>query len=413
MEFKGRYPLDRIGSHAPQPTKRLNNLITFIFAVSLLLQLPILFFRYDDHASNQLIVVALHLVMMTVVMMFNHLGKSTQAKLSLALIYVSFIVCTDANYQFGTDMRFFFLLGLFVIPILFFQHPAIRVSLLMGLYVALFFISKTVAMSGQVRAANVVSANNKFVYLQINDNHLLLATFSLFLAGVIYVAMRRNWAYVLQQHHRQQQLILNILPKVIAKRVSSGNSLVADKIPCCSMLFADLSGFSKLSKDVSPEQLVKLLNKLFSEFDLICHHQQLEKIKTIGDQYMAVCGAPIMNPRHASLACQCAIDMLQAFIKWRDREKLAVGIRIGIHSGDAIAGVIGLHKFTYDLWGPDVNYASRMESHGLPNKIQVSEDTYQLCRDTFQFTVRKNVHLKDIGIRDTYIVKINEHYSKH
>ena len=170
-------------------------------------------------------------------------------------------------------------------------------------------------------------------------------------------------------------------------------------------MFADIVGFTDLSGRISPQQLVDLLNQIFSRFDLIAESYKLEKIKTIGDAYMVVGGLP--NPRadHAAAIATMAIDMLDAIAQFNVDTGEEFQIRIGINSGAVVAGVIGIKKFTYDLWGDTVNIASRMESHGNPGRIHVSEATYELIKDKFLFEERGTTHIKGKGEMQTYWLK--------
>ena len=173
----------------------------------------------------------------------------------------------------------------------------------------------------------------------------------------------------------QQKLLHNVLPPSIAERMLTGSKLIAEKIPSVSVLFADIVNFTKLSGRITPEELVDGLDRIFSEFDALAEKYGLEKIKTIGDAYMVVSGAPLQRDDHAQAIAQCALEMVEIMKEFRSFSTgEEIHLRIGIHSGEVVAGVIGKKKFAYDLWGDAVNTASRMESHGEPGKIHVSEE---------------------------------------
>ncbi len=207
------------------------------------------------------------------------------------------------------------------------------------------------------------------------------------------------------QQEQSERLLLNILPEEIANRLKRGDSTIADTFADVTVLFADIVGFTQLSSLVSPTQLVALLNDIFSTFDNLAERHGLEKIKTIGDAYMVVGGLPIPRPDHAEAIAEMALDMQQAITDFSNTHSQAFSIRIGINSGPVVAGVIGIKKFIYDLWGDTVNTASRMESHGLPGSIQVTETTYQQLQEKYSFENRGAIEVKGKGLMTTYLLK--------
>ncbi len=170
------------------------------------------------------------------------------------------------------------------------------------------------------------------------------------------------------------------------------------------MLFADIVGFTKFSAGVSPEQLVLLLNDIFTAFDTIADNRGLEKIKSIGDAYMAASGVPVPVDDHAARAAQMALDMFDALTCFNERNGFTLQMRIGMNSGAVVAGVIGKRKFIYDLWGAAVNTASRMESHGVAGRVQISEATRSRLGDPFQFEERGTIDVKDMGELRTWFL---------
>jgi PAS domain S-box-containing protein len=203
---------------------------------------------------------------------------------------------------------------------------------------------------------------------------------------------------------KSEKLLLNILPQAIAERLKQNETTIAEYFPEVTVLFADLVGFTPLSVTMNPIELVELLNQIFSCFDLLCERHGLEKIKTIGDAYMAVGGIP--NPRadHAEAIAEMALDMQQEIALFNVKNKKFFSIRVGIHSGPVVAGVIGIKKFIYDLWGDTVNLASRMESHGLSWRIQVSEVTYNLLKNKYLLQERGIIEVKGKGAMKTYLL---------
>lgn len=204
---------------------------------------------------------------------------------------------------------------------------------------------------------------------------------------------------------RSNQLLLNILPPVIAEELKSGKETISNKFDFVTVLFSDIVGFTKMSSQTSAPEIVKMLNYLFSEFDLLAQKYGLEKIKTIGDAYMVAGGLPLTNDYHAYHVANMGLDMLEVIKQYREDTGQDLNLRIGIHTGPVVAGVIGMHKFTYDLWGDTVNLASRMESHGEPGKIQISESTHNFIKDRFELETRGVIDVKGRGTVKTWYVK--------
>ncbi len=206
------------------------------------------------------------------------------------------------------------------------------------------------------------------------------------------------------EREKSERLLLNILPKPIAERLKDGDSNIANGFAEVTILFADIVGFTQLSEQISPRQLVCLLNEIFSAFDQLSDRNGLEKIKTIGDAYMVVGGIPMPRTDHAQAIAQMALDMQQVVARFNTEHSVKLNIRIGINTGPVVAGVIGTKKFIYDLWGDAVNTASRMESHGLAGRIQVTQSTYECLRDEYQFEERGLIPIKGKGEMTTYLL---------
>ncbi|MCB0789503.1 MAG: adenylate/guanylate cyclase domain-containing protein, partial [Flavobacteriales bacterium] len=236
----------------------------------------------------------------------------------------------------------------------------------------------------------------------------------LLVAGGLWSRLRytRRAKAVLQvEKDRSEELLLNILPEEVAEELKAKGEADAVQIDHVTVLFTDFKGFTALSEQVTPKQLVKDLHECFSAFDHICEDHGLEKIKTIGDAYMAAGGLPVPNDTHASDAIAAALEM-RDFIAEGKARKIAAGlpyfeVRIGIHTGPVVAGIVGVKKFSYDIWGDTVNTASRMESSGEPGKVNLSGATYSLVRDLpmFTFTPRGKVQAKGKGELEMYFVE--------
>jgi len=207
-----------------------------------------------------------------------------------------------------------------------------------------------------------------------------------------------------KQQQQTEKLLLNILPEPIAERLKLEPSTIADSFEEVSVLFADLVGFTAFSAERSAKELVEILNLIFSKFDRLAEKHGLEKIKTIGDAYMVVAGLPTPRTDHAEAIAQMALDMQQAIVNLSAEMGETFSIRIGINSGSVVAGVIGIKKFSYDLWGDTVNTASRMESQGISGAIQVTAQTYERLRDKYLFEERGVIRVKGKGEMTTYLL---------
>jgi PAS domain S-box-containing protein len=218
--------------------------------------------------------------------------------------------------------------------------------------------------------------------------------------------IKRKLAEIALQYQQQQteKLLLNILPEAIAERLKKEQKTIAEHFSEVTVLFADIVGFTQISSTLSPIALVNLLNELFSAFDRLTEKYGLEKIKTIGDAYMVVGGLPYPRSDHVIAIAEMALDMQKAILEFNETHNQVLSLRIGIHSGPVVAGVIGIKKFLYDLWGDTVNIASRMESHGLAGRIQLSEDTFHLLPDQYVIFKRGIISVKGKGAMNTYFL---------
>ncbi|MGF1459606.1 MAG: adenylate/guanylate cyclase domain-containing protein [Leptolyngbyaceae cyanobacterium] len=205
-----------------------------------------------------------------------------------------------------------------------------------------------------------------------------------------------------QEQQKSEQLLLNILPGAVVNQLKQFQGSLAERFDETTVLFADIVNFTPLAAQYSPLALVNLLNHIFSEFDRLAEVYQLEKIKTIGDAYMAVGGVPVPREDHAIAIADLALAMQTAIGRISQEREVPLQLRIGINSGTVVAGVIGIKKFSYDLWGDTVNVASRMESQGQPGKIQVTTNTYQKLNSLFCFEPAHKIEIKGKGLMKTY-----------
>jgi class 3 adenylate cyclase len=222
--------------------------------------------------------------------------------------------------------------------------------------------------------------------------------------GAVMQAFHQMFCRVHQEQEKSERLLLNILPEAIASQLKNGHATIANSFTEVTILFADLVGFTQLAEQLSPSELVEFLNQIFSCFDALTEKHHLEKIKTIGDAYMVVGGIPIERGNHAEAIANMALEMQAAIDEFNHQSQEQFKIRIGINTGPVVAGVIGTKKFSYDLWGDAVNTASRMESHGLPGMIQVSQSTYEKLQGKYQFQERGVIPIKGKGQLKTYFL---------
>jgi adenylate cyclase len=211
---------------------------------------------------------------------------------------------------------------------------------------------------------------------------------------------RQRLVQIEDAHRKSESLLLNILPNQVVRRLHRGEAVIADRYDDVTILFSDVVGFTTFSAALPAPKVVDALNGLFSAFDRIAHELGIEKIKTVGDAYMAVAGLPEPCEDHAVRAATMALRML-------DAAEVGGGfkLRIGLHTGPVVAGIIGMHKFAYDVWGDAVNIASRMEAQGLPGEIQVSQETFSRLGDRFAWTARGELEVKGRGPMTTYLLR--------
>lgn len=207
------------------------------------------------------------------------------------------------------------------------------------------------------------------------------------------------------EREKSEKLLLNILPSSIAKRLKDGENVIANEYPEAAVLFADIVGFTDTTQHISAAMLIENLNKIFTHFDTLVEEYGLEKIKTIGDSYMVVSGLAEEKEDHIQKITDLALTMAADISQFSLDGKTKCSVRIGLHAGPVIAGVIGSKKFSYDVWGDTVNTASRMESFGEPGKIQVTEKFYEYIKDDYECEYRGQTEIKSKGLMNLYFLK--------
>ncbi|MBD1208257.1 MAG: HAMP domain-containing protein [Ignavibacteria bacterium] len=221
---------------------------------------------------------------------------------------------------------------------------------------------------------------------------------------VMFVELEDKSLELATAGEQNKALLLNVLPASIAERLKSGETLIADEHRAATILFADIIGFTELAAVHSAVEIVQMLNMLFSIFDMLSEDCGVEKIKTIGDNYMAACGIPTARENHIEAVADMALAMIPEIKGFAALSGVPLELRIGVHTGNVVAGVIGQKKFIYDLWGDTVNTASRMESSGEAGRIHVSEEVYLALRHSHTFEERGEMEIKGKGLMRTYFL---------
>jgi len=246
------------------------------------------------------------------------------------------------------------------------------------------------------------SGARDFISKPFNLAEVLVRVQNLLEVRLLNLQTKSLFEQVVAEQRVSERLLNNVLPEVIVKRLKQQpefqadnlSKVIADTFPEVTVLFADIVGFTKFAETVSARVLVDVLNEIFTKFDNITDHRGLEKIKTIGDSYMAAAGLPLPMHNHAEQAAHAAFDMLEAMERFNQKNDYKFEIRVGMNSGSVVAGVIGVRKFLYDIWGDVVNTASRMESQGIPGKIQITDSTQIRLGQSF---ITQNMGYKDIA----------------
>jgi adenylate cyclase len=376
---------------------RLTNIVAIFINCILLLKLFLVIYFWNESGGYEVYMTFLTVILLSFVPFLNTLKAHNIASTLLLLIYISNVSISCLIWEVNLNIQYFFLLAVFVCPFLFCKKERVLVIILL---VGLCFLFVAIEMWFYFTTIYwPTSFEQKFFKLI----YTYIFVFScLFCSFYLWKIVDRSWQKLTAEKSRSEQLLLNILPLSITQRLKHSPNFIADYFEHVSILFADIQNFTPLCKRLSPRQLVGFLNDVFCEFDNITKSYGLEKIKTNGDGYMVAGGLPVITSTHAVQCCYCALDMQRVFKNVCEKHNLDTGLRIGIGYGEVIAGIIGKSKFSYDLWGEAVNLASRMESHGQCNKIQVTESIYEMAQRCFYFDKRGSIEVKGIGWINTY-----------
>ena len=382
----------------------------------------------SDDVRMQKVTLTLSAVTVTVLAVFwvgTYLALRLPVSAAIPFAYQVASVVTLIAFARTKDYRFFRfsqIVLIFLLPFLlqwslggYAASSAVSLWALVGVFGALFFFSarQAVPLFGVFVALTVVSG---LIDKSLAASAAAIPTgvhVAFFVLNILGVSVT---AYLLLQYSvrardaalaQSDGLLLNVLPRSIAERLKRDPGVIADRFEEVSVLFADVADFTSFAEHTSPERLVGVLDEVFSAFDVLTERHSLEKIKTIGDAYMVAGGLPEPRVDHAEAIAALAIEMQAELARVSAALGLGLAIRIGIDSGPVVAGVIGRRKFVYDLWGDTVNTASRMESHGIAGRIQVTEATYQRLRNRYRFEDRGETEIKGKGRVRTYLLIVD------
>jgi adenylate cyclase len=379
---------------------RATNAIALLVGVWLLTLVPA-FFPYLPAVRSMLISTLLAASALFLTPLFNKAGLYRFAP--VYAILTCFALATFNSLSVGHDTwTHLFLFAAILTSFYYIESPysligSTVLGLLLFIGVEAWYASGRLGLlEGSAPAAFFDTAKNGLVYNLV----IVMIGFAYYNRAILNSTQRA----LDREAARSERLLLNILPGSIADRLKSAPDLIADRIPEASILFADIVGFTEISRKMDASHLVGMLNEIFVGFDRAAKRLGLEKIKTIGDAYMVAAGLPEPRSDHAQAAIEMATAM-QRHLETMCAEHPELRLRIGIHTGPIVAGVIGESKFTYDLWGDNVNIASRMESQGLPGRIQVTESFARALAGAWEFEDRGLIEVKGQGPMRTFLLK--------
>lgn len=395
-----------VGMDISVPTSEIKyitliNVLSLVGGVFLVSGFSVVFILYLPESSVYLFHSTVCVILFPLVLLFNYFRMYLISRIYFNVLGIVILVTVSIMGGHEMNTHLFLFLVIFAAFFIYpphekaFMYGIIYFTLASFLYLEIWFINHE----------GVLDLSPSFIKaMALNFNIGLIVYVSGF-SFYIYKIYFRAEDRLETERRKSEQLLHNILPVKVAERLKINYQTIADGFNDCSVLFADLEGFTSFSQSVSPEGLVQVLNEIFSNFDDLVEKYNMEKIKTIGDSYMAVAGLPEPRNDHADAVAGFAMEILESLRKYHEERGWGLQLRIGIDSGPVVAGVIGKKKFIYDLWGDTVNTASRMESHGLPGEIQVTKNTYDLLKHKYEFVERGYLDIKGKGKMKTYLLK--------
>ena len=383
---------------------KLTNTIALTATVILVLQLPIAFVFIEHQGWGKVIALCVVISFLSVVPDANRRGHPNLSKGVLIACYCFYICYSSLLWQQNLNHHYFLLLGLFVCPFLFPTEQETRVWQSVAVFSGLF-----ISMDLYWRFSGIQQITTSIYENSLGtSNSVFFALSTMLCCFCIRKNLNRTKALLKKKQQHSESMLKEALPQHLL------NYLRGPLQPRCyanvSVLFADLAGYSQMCREYPELELVQQLNTLYLKFDAICSRLGLVKIKTNGDEYLAACGLQNDSSSHARDCCQVALAMRDCHKAFRQQADKHQGIRIGIASGEVVAGVIGKKPLTYDIWGATVNLAARMESQGERDRIQVCERTYQLAKDHFHFSLTAQQNFKGIGKLNSYWLEEQAEY---
>ena len=373
---------------------RITNIVAILAAAMILPWVPVSIWSGEGLIAAENLAVGLALLW---VLRMNYVGRHRDATMLLLITAHAQLVWSAWMFGARSGITLYYVLAVFL--------PYVLFRTRYHLFAHAFAILAFVLMVLLTIFADTFPA--RVTILEVHLQHIIntaIATLALLLMAASFRGLVDDTESALErERERADELLLNVLPASAAERLKqSPDEAIADRYDEVTILFADIVGFTPLSTQLSAEKTVELLNHIFREFDAICDRAGVEKIRTIGDGYMAVAGAPIKRKDHATVMTRVAIEMRDYMAASPLDQPLQ--IRIGLNTGEVVAGVIGTTRFHYDLWGDAVNVAARMESLGVPGRIQIAKATFDRIGDTFPCESRGTIDVKGKGRMETWFV---------
>jgi len=343
----------------------------------------------------------IHFVMISLVPVFNYRGKRVLASAWFSGVAIFFVTIYAIIFTLGS-YNFAFLT--FIIFLQFFLFSASEKK-----YIIIFVAITSLCFAGVLiwsglSVQPLLSIPKGLLAAQRWNSLVGLPMLCIAVGLYAFSTINEAEREATREREKTEQLLLNILPQAVAERFKNDQSYLAEGFESVTVLFADIVGFTSFSEKTKPDALVKFLNEIFSKFDGLTETYGLEKIKTIGDAYMVAGGVPIRSDNHTRKICQMALKIQEIIQDIKDPNGEPLRVRIGISTGPVTAGVIGVKKFIYDLWGDTVNTASRMESHSVDGTTQITSEVYELVKNEFDCKERGTIQVKGKGAMTTYFL---------
>jgi class 3 adenylate cyclase len=370
-------------------------LIVCVFAV----ENAVLGIAYGEFVMAGIVII--HGLLISLMFYFNALGKRVLAATWFSTVALSFVTFYGIVYTLE-GLNYFFLPLIIFLQFFLFSVAEKHLIILFTLLTAVAFAGVIAFHSAGLNPPLAISAD--FIEMQRWNSYMGIPGLSIAFGVYAFMTINNAEREASREKEKTEQLLLNILPAAIAQRFKDDRSFLAEGYDSVTVLFADIVGFSTFSESTSPGDLVSFLNEIFSKFDALTEKYGVEKIKTIGDAYMVAGGVPVPVKDHTQKICEMALEMLESIRGTLTPAGKPLAIRIGISSGPVSAGVIGVKKFIYDLWGDTVNVASRMQSHSTEGYIQITEDVYNVIKHDFECTPRGTIQVKSKGEMSTYFL---------